>query len=111
MNDPGLDDVIDESAKRVEREIQEEEQVEANDEQTFLNPRYASPQQYPYAIDALGIILIELDSRWWFASTAFPLLAVGNCTFNLIQHQPQNHTHPWYRGLLGPWPARSRCVP
>lgn len=39
MNDPGLDDAIDQNAKKLEREIHEDEEVEANDEQTFLKPR------------------------------------------------------------------------
>lgn len=43
MNDPGLDDAIDQNAKKVKREIHEEEEVEANDEQTFLKPRYLPP--------------------------------------------------------------------
>ena len=30
------------------------------------------------------VILIELESRWWFASTAFPLLAVRNSLLNLL---------------------------
>ena len=52
MNDPGLDKPINESSTRVEDERKEEEEQEREDEQAFLNP-----------------------SRWWFASTAFPLLA------------------------------------
>ncbi|KAK4697341.1 hypothetical protein P7C71_g730, partial [Lecanoromycetidae sp. Uapishka_2] len=51
MNDPGLDATIGDSSK-MEQDRKEEEEVEMEDEQTFLNP-----------------------SRWWFASTAFPLLA------------------------------------
>lgn len=54
MNDPGLDGAIDANAKKVEREIQEEEQVEENDEQTFLNPRYASPQHYSHSDGCTG---------------------------------------------------------
>lgn len=55
MNDPGLDAPISDDAKAVEvdqNEDRKEEEIEAEDEQAFLNP-----------------------SRWWFASTAFPLLA------------------------------------
>lgn len=51
MNDSGLHDPINENSK-IENDMKEEEEVEREDEQTFLNP-----------------------SRWWFASTAFPLLA------------------------------------
>lgn len=39
MNDPGLDDAIDQNAKKVEKEIHEDEEVEAKVEQTFLKPR------------------------------------------------------------------------
>ena len=52
MNDPGLDKPINETSDRVEEERKEEEDFEREDEQAYLNP-----------------------SRWWFASTAFPLLA------------------------------------
>ena len=43
MNDPGLDDPIDESAAKVEQENDERDfiKVEEEDEQTFLKPRYA----------------------------------------------------------------------
>lgn len=47
MNDPGLDDAIAQNAKKVEREIHEDEEVEANDEQTFLKPRCAFPLHHP----------------------------------------------------------------
>lgn len=53
MNDPGLDDPIQENAREVEQDSDEGEwELVWQDEQTFLNP-----------------------SRFWFASTAFPLLA------------------------------------
>ncbi len=44
MNDPGLDDPINESAKKIEDERKEEKDVEREDEQAFLNPRF-EPQQ------------------------------------------------------------------
>lgn len=78
MNDPGLDDTIDQNAKKVKREIHEDEEVEAKDEQTFLKPRYAPSLLLRCMHLGCTMILIELDSRWWFASTAFPLLAVRN---------------------------------
>ena len=52
MNDPGLDKPINETSDRIEEEKKVQEDFEREDEQAFLNP-----------------------SRWWFASTAFPLLA------------------------------------
>ncbi|KAI4256463.1 MAG: hypothetical protein LQ352_002069, partial [Teloschistes flavicans] len=52
MNDPGLDEPIQETSKDVEQERKDELDFRKEDEQAFLNP-----------------------SRWWFASTAFPLLA------------------------------------
>ncbi|MCJ1393861.1 Potassium channel [Xylographa bjoerkii] len=51
MNDPGLDKPISDDAKNLERQ-EEEEEDEMQDDQTYMDP-----------------------SRWWFASTAFPLLA------------------------------------
>lgn len=39
MNDPGLDAPINETHK-IEEERKEEEEVEYEDEQTFLNPRF-----------------------------------------------------------------------
>ncbi|KAL8759648.1 MAG: hypothetical protein Q9199_000609 [Rusavskia elegans] len=53
MNDPGLDEPIQETSKDVEQDRKDELDFQKEDEQAFLNP-----------------------SRWWFASTAFPLLAV-----------------------------------
>ena len=52
MNDPGLDKPINETSDRVEEEVKDQEDLEREEEQAYLDP-----------------------SRWWFASTAFPLLA------------------------------------
>ncbi|KAL8947139.1 MAG: hypothetical protein Q9222_006543 [Ikaeria aurantiellina] len=52
MNDPGLDEPIQQTSKNVEQDRKDEIDFQKEDEQAFLNP-----------------------SRWWFASTAFPLLA------------------------------------
>ncbi|KAM3069714.1 hypothetical protein ACMFMG_010424 [Clarireedia jacksonii] len=52
MNDPGLDEPISNDAKNVEHQKRDEEEEAEEDEDTFLKP-----------------------SRWWFASTAFPLVA------------------------------------
>ncbi|KAL9027018.1 MAG: hypothetical protein Q9196_004404 [Gyalolechia fulgens] len=52
MNDPGLHEPIQEESKNVEEDHKDEEDFQKEDEQAFLDP-----------------------SRWWFASTAFPLLA------------------------------------
>lgn len=42
MNDPGLHDPIDRNAARVEQEIEaEDEKLDREDEQLFLNPRFA----------------------------------------------------------------------
>lgn len=46
MNDPGLDDAIDRNAEKVKREIHKDEEVEANDEQTFLKPRLPPPTRH-----------------------------------------------------------------
>ncbi|PMD35598.1 voltage-gated potassium channel [Hyaloscypha variabilis F] len=52
MNDPGLDEPISNDAKDVENQERDEKEEKEEDEQAFLAP-----------------------SRWWFASTAFPLIA------------------------------------
>ena len=39
MNDPGLDDPIQNGAKAVEDDNREEDELEKEDEQAFLNPR------------------------------------------------------------------------
>lgn len=40
MNDPGLDQPIQDNAERVEQDSEEDvEELEREDEQTFLNPR------------------------------------------------------------------------
>ncbi|KAL9125800.1 MAG: hypothetical protein Q9217_005055 [Psora testacea] len=52
MNDPGLEEPINESSAKIENEQKDGSEAEFEHEQAFLNP-----------------------SRWWFASTAFPLLA------------------------------------
>lgn len=52
MNDPGLDEPISNDAKDVESQRRDEREEEEEEEQAFLEP-----------------------SRWWFASTAFPLIA------------------------------------
>ena len=55
MNDPGLDDAIDANAQKVEREIKGEEQLEAKDEQTFLNPRYISLSVIYAPMESVGL--------------------------------------------------------
>ncbi|MCJ1407420.1 Potassium channel [Ptychographa xylographoides] len=54
MNDPGLDKPISSGAKKVEKgkEYDSEQDDDLEEDQTFMDP-----------------------SRWWFASTAFPLIA------------------------------------
>lgn len=52
MNDPGLEGPIDDDAQDVENQKGEEQDGKDTDEESFLAP-----------------------SRWWMASTAFPLIA------------------------------------
>ena len=40
MNDPGLESTIQDGAKAVEEDKHDEEGLEEEDEQTFLNPRF-----------------------------------------------------------------------
>lgn len=43
MNDPGLDNPIQENAKEVEQHSDDDEsELERQDEQTFLNPRFSA---------------------------------------------------------------------
>ena len=46
MNDPGLEEPLNETQKRVEQDRKEEEDFEQEEEQTFLNPR-SNPQCLP----------------------------------------------------------------
>ena len=46
MNDPGLEEPLNETQKRVEQDRKEEEDFEQEEEQTFLNPR-SNPQRLP----------------------------------------------------------------
>lgn len=52
MNDPGWDEPIGKNAQAVKQEHQDEQEAAEEDEDAFLAP-----------------------TRWWFASTAFPLIA------------------------------------
>ncbi|KAL8703978.1 MAG: hypothetical protein Q9201_002848 [Fulgogasparrea decipioides] len=71
MNDPGLDEPIQQTTANVEQNRKDEVDFKKEDEQAFLNPRYS------FAPIWSTIQRVTLRrSRWWFASTAFPLLAV-----------------------------------
>lgn len=52
MNDPGLEEPIENDAEDVENQKGENQDEKVEEEKAFLKP-----------------------SRWWFASTAFPLIA------------------------------------
>ena len=69
MNDPGLDKPISNNAKKIERG--EEEGGNDDYDQSFLDPRYVK-----FGLSSLTKQADRSRSRWWFASTAFPLLAV-----------------------------------
>ena len=72
MNDPGLDEPIQETSKDVEQDRKDELDFHKEDEQAFLTPRYT----IHVTLSQRSFKLIRHHSRWWFASTAFPLLAV-----------------------------------
>src|SRR5690349_18217989 len=71
MNDPGLDKSATQAAEDVEANntqyAQDKEQAEA-EEQEFLKPGYAT-------LNPVFFKFTDLFSRWWFASTACPLIA------------------------------------
>lgn len=104
MNDPGLDEPISNDAKDVEKQHEDEEDEKIEDEQAFLEPRYVDSASISIATPARGrqskavtgglprvsaetFILFPYSSvplynangtslsRWWYASTAFPLVA------------------------------------
>lgn len=70
MNDPGLDEPIKDDAKRVEEGTSYEDKDEADDDEAYLKPRFV------FRSCDLLCIADRSGSRWWFASTAFPLIAV-----------------------------------
>lgn len=47
MNDPGLEEPLNETQNRIESERKREEDFEQEVEQTFLNPRSVNPQDFP----------------------------------------------------------------
>ena len=70
MYDPGLDDPIQDGADTVERK-REEQAEESEEALAYLNPRWDKHGHDRRVTADLP------TSRWWFASTAFPLLAVS----------------------------------
>ena len=50
MNDPGLDEPIRESSKKIENERHDEEDLERDQEQGFLRPRSQLPSMPPAAL-------------------------------------------------------------
>ncbi|EUC41250.1 hypothetical protein COCMIDRAFT_106655 [Bipolaris oryzae ATCC 44560] len=59
MNDPGLDEPAQEAAQDVENRMQAEDEQAEREERQYLDPIWAN----------------QINSRWWFASTASPLIA------------------------------------
>lgn len=98
MNDPGLDEPI-EDANEAERQRGHEKDEKRENEQEFLEPRcvfiaflafagdaldfccYDHICEFCLCFDVLGFegyesgLISGVSSRWWFASTAFPLIA------------------------------------
>lgn len=67
MNDPGLDKPIENSANTVEGEIEEEEDVQKEEEQAFLDPRCStspclSQQQTDIGIQSLVVRVYGLPT-------------------------------------------------
>lgn len=76
MNDPGLDEPISHDADDVENQQRDKRDETKEDEEAFLDPRYVRGDTAYVAIFKLKTLLTNnLFSRWWFASTAFPLVA------------------------------------
>ncbi|KAL9100286.1 MAG: hypothetical protein Q9163_004318 [Psora crenata] len=70
MNDPGLEEPIKETSAKLETERNEEREAQLEDEQALLNPRSFNSDIFVRSVHAEVV-----SSRWWFASTGFPLLA------------------------------------
>ena len=69
MNDPGVDQPVAQVAEDLEdNPYEKEEKLEKEEEEDFLDPRLVWPLQG-------SIFTNRVDSRWWFASTACPLIA------------------------------------
>lgn len=69
MNDPGLDQPAQEAAQDVEKNVKDDGNQAESEEREYLDPRYTD-----YSL-RLGRIVANHFSRWWFASTASPLIA------------------------------------
>lgn len=70
MNDP-QNEPIDQAAQDLEENpYQKEEKLEEEEEQDFLDPRYVF-----FGITEVLHLLTTVRSRWWFASTACPMIA------------------------------------
>lgn len=71
MNDPGLDGPVEEAAEANERDPYEDQfEYAVEEDQNFLDPRWA-----PVMLGDAMTFLLTFPSRWWFASTACPLIA------------------------------------
>jgi potassium channel subfamily K len=70
MNDPGLHEPAQEAAEDVEKNTYEEERKQAErEEREYLGPRWVEEQH------RISRNVTNFYSRWWFASTACPLIA------------------------------------
>ncbi len=75
MNDPGLHEPIQDATQDVEPdEFEREEEKEEEEERDFHDPRCAN-QSCSSLVCVYIAVLTHCCSRWWFASTACPLVA------------------------------------
>jgi potassium channel subfamily K len=71
MNDPGAHEPMNQVANDLEdNPYEKEEKLEKEEEEDFLDPRLARSQDLDDTY-----MLTQIPSRWWFASTACPLIA------------------------------------
>lgn len=81
MNDPGLDEPIQKESEGIEQDRKDDEDIEKEDEQTFLNPRYLTQRKpRPYAATKTQIVdggLLQQPSLYW------PYVSTSKAQFDL----------------------------
>jgi potassium channel subfamily K len=81
MNDPGFDDAIKERAKPVDRdqslEPDGDDDIDGNKTETYLK----------WVEEDRELDLYLQPTRWWFASTEIPLIAVCVLIFHPLIHE------------------------
>ena len=99
MNDPGLDVAIQENSK-TEHEHREEEDIEKETEQTFLNPRFEYPTTSQTPLTHAPQSMVVRFHRISAACCACDRLSMGGAVAEKFHRAPSD-----------PWPAPSTSAP